>query len=64
MALMAKSTGRGVGRRELTVPLRIAVKRLSAVETDPERSNQHEFPWAPVVNSTFQMYVSQDPLTR
>jgi hypothetical protein len=25
------------------VPLRIAVKRLSAVETDPERSHQHEF---------------------
>lgn len=25
------------------MPLRIAVKRLSAVETDPARSNQHEF---------------------
>lgn len=25
------------------MPLRIAVKRLSAVETDPERSHQHEF---------------------
>ena len=25
------------------MPLRIAVKRLSAVETDPDRSHQHEF---------------------